>query len=193
MADKISAAKKVVQKITHSQATYSARKANDWFVEKVKRYTSGKSAGRLMHRDAIPRIGHMYMYKYDPKHKLTLPYYDAMPLVIPIHYYKDGFLGMNLHYIPPELRRQLLNMLIAYFGKGTGDERYMKLTYEKLNSIYRVRAFQPCIKRYLWGHFRSRPEKIPPDEWANAVNLPTARWKKSTAKSVYKDSKAKIL
>ena len=57
-------------------------------------------------------IGKMYFYFYDPKTKERLPYYDRFPLVIPIEEYKDGFLGLNLHYIHPKSRINLLDKLI---------------------------------------------------------------------------------
>ena len=31
------------------------------------------------------RLGNMYMFIYDPKHKETLPYYDRFPLIFPIN------------------------------------------------------------------------------------------------------------
>jgi hypothetical protein len=56
-------------------------------------------------------IGKMYSFVYDPKTKEQLPYYDIYPLVFPIEYYNDGFLGINLHYLPPVLRARLMDAL----------------------------------------------------------------------------------
>ena len=49
------------------------------------------------------------MFFYDPKFKKTLPYYDTFPLVLPLETYNDGFLGINMHYLPIPLRVNLLD------------------------------------------------------------------------------------
>ena len=51
------------------------------------------------------------------KHKETLPFYDSFPLVIIIGKAKGGFLGMNLHYLPPTLRAKFLDALMENAGK----------------------------------------------------------------------------
>ena len=55
--------------------------------------------------------GSMYFFEYDPKHKATLPYYDRFPLIFPINKVKGGILGMNMHYLPPKMRAQLMDAL----------------------------------------------------------------------------------
>ena len=44
-------------------------------------------------RVSRPELGMMYSFKYDPKHKKTLPYYDTFPLIFPVEQYNDGILG----------------------------------------------------------------------------------------------------
>ena len=67
-------------------------------------------------------IGKMYFYFYDPKTKDTMPYYDLIPLVIPIERYNDGFLGLSLHYIHPKHRMILFDKLSDTISKNTYDE-----------------------------------------------------------------------
>ena len=59
-------------------------------------------------------IGGMYQYVYDAKTKEKLPYWDAFPLIVCINVYADGWLGLNLHYLPPILRAKLLDKLMEY-------------------------------------------------------------------------------
>jgi hypothetical protein len=56
-------------------------------------------------------IGKMYTFFYDPKHKETLPYYDLFPLIFVVGPAAGGFLGINLHYLPPVLRAKLMDSL----------------------------------------------------------------------------------
>ena len=63
--------------------------------------------------------GNMYMFFYDPKYKETLPYYDGFPLIIMLGPAKGGFMGLNLHYLPPAVRARLLDIII-------GNKRYTR-------------------------------------------------------------------
>ncbi len=58
--------------------------------------------------------GRLYMYAYDPKMKKELPYYDRFPLVFPFSKTQDGFIGLNMHYLPYPLRVGLLDKLIGF-------------------------------------------------------------------------------
>jgi len=138
-------------------------------------------------------LGSMQMFFYDPKHKDTLPYYDAFPLVIVIGPAKDGFLGLNLHYLPPVLRAKFLDALMDV----TTNEKYNEstrfdITYEMLKSATKFKYFKPCVKHYLNKHVRSRFARIPAPEWEIATFLPTAVWQKASGSTVYKDSRRMI-
>ena len=80
-------------------------------------------------------IGKMYFAYYDPKHKATLPFYDSFPLIIPIQKYPDGFLGLNLHYLPPTLRAKLLDSLYETINNASLDEnKRMMINYTILKN-----------------------------------------------------------
>jgi len=55
-----------------------------------------------------------------------------------------------------------------------------------------MKAFQPCFKRYLTSHVRSRLAKVNAPEWEIATFLPTADFEKASLTKVYRDSKRKI-
>ena len=61
------------------------------------------------------------MFIYDPKLKDKLPYYDTFPLVLPVEQYKDGFLGINLHYLSIPMRMRLLDRLMDYSNNDKFD------------------------------------------------------------------------
>ena len=129
-------------------------------------------------------IGKMYLFHYDPKYKDTLPYYDMYPLVIPIEFYTNGFLGINLHYLPPAARASLMSKL----KKVSSDDKYNDKT--KLNISYEVltlyaRQFSGvdnCIKRYLFSHVRSPFHKVSAEDWDKTVMLPLQKWKVNSNK-----------
>lgn len=121
-------------------------------------------------------IGKMYFFAYDPKHKDTLPVYDRFPLVFPIERYTDGFLGINLHYLIPGERTWLLTKLSQFSSNSKmNSTTRLRLTYDLLQTTKRLASVtRPCIKRYLFGHVRSRLIEVFPEEWYNAVDLPVA-------------------
>jgi hypothetical protein len=132
----------------------------------------------------------MYMFFYDPKHKATLPYYDRFPLIFPIERYKDGFLGINFHYLPLPLRAKLMDALYSLSSNTRYDEKTkLKLSYNILNGASKYAPFRPTIKRYLRSHVRSRFVKVFSSEWDIALFLPAHRFEKASASKVWRDSR----
>jgi len=138
-------------------------------------------------------IGKMYFAYYDPKHKATLPFYDSFPLIIPIQKYPDGFLGLNLHYLPPTLRAKLLDSLYETINNASLDEnKRMMINYTILKNASKHRYFEPCVKRYLGIHFRSKFLKVPHQNWTPAVFLPVETFEKASRKDVWENSRSKM-
>jgi hypothetical protein len=135
----------------------------------------------------------MYFYFYDPKTKDSLEYYDRFPLVIPIEQYRDGFLGLNLHYIHPKQRIILLDKLSETASNNNFDAKTkLKLNYSYLANASKVFEATPCIKRYLYSHIQSRFLEITADEWDIAVLLPVESFVGASNSKVYADSRKKF-
>lgn len=133
--------------------------------------------------------GFMYLFVYDPKWKKKLPYYDRFPLVIPIHFYNDGFLGINLHYLDYRTRLSLFHELLTLADRGPKDPRSrMMLAYNTLISYSRFKAVKPCLKRYLSKHIQSHAIKIEAPDWETALFLPVENFKKVSKTKVWKIS-----
>lgn len=171
-------------------------KSLSWFRRKVKSSTKGEkvSTKSLMSRkdDLTSKvlIGKMFHFKYDPKTKEQLPYYDIFPLVIPIEIDQNSILGLNLHYLPPRLRAKLMDKLFDTMNdKKLSSSSRLRVTYKLLAGAARYKYFRPTLKRYLNSHVRSRFLEIPPEEWQIALFLPTQRFQKSSEKAVWKDSR----
>ena len=134
-------------------------------------------------------IGGMYFFFYNPKLRNDLPYYDIFPLVIPLEKYSDGFLGINLHYLPIRYRMMLMMKLKNFAIYNEEDEiKRLKVTYDILNASRRYREFKPCIKRYLNTHITSRILAVQPNEWDVAMYLPVHQFRKAPANDVWQES-----
>ena len=171
--------------------------SREWFKRRVQRLTR-INRDALMREEEINRrashsYGSMFMYFYDPKHKDKLPYYDRFPLTIPIEPAEGGFIGINLHYLPPVLRAKFLDALLDVTNnKKYDDTTKFRLTYRLLKGARNMRYFKPCLKHYLLEHVRSRFAEVPAPEWEIATFLPTAQWTKASAGRVYQDSRKAI-
>jgi len=167
-------------------------KSTEWFKDKIAEF--GKPSAMNLIRDGKqatrPFFGNLNMFFYDPKFKNKLPYYDRFPLVLPLERYSDGFLGINLHYLPIPLRVRLLDELMDY----STDTKFNKKT--KINTNYqqlkKVKLLKPTLKRYLAGKVKSRFRKIDADEFTVATLLPVQRFSKASASEVWSDSRSMI-
>lgn len=176
--------------------TPRTEESRKWFQAKAKNMRS-INRDKLMNEDPIKTrskqiIGGMYMFFYDPKHKDKLPYYDAFPLVIVIGPAKGGFLGLNLHYLPPRLRLQFFSNLMDIQGSKMTEDAKFSLTYRMLQKSSKLRYFKPCIKHYLSSQVQSSFAEVPAPEWEIAVFLPTAQFRKANNYKVYYDSRNMI-
>jgi len=138
-------------------------------------------------------IGQMYLFAYDPKHKKTLPYYDRFPLIFPFDYADGGFYGINLHYLSPQHRAQLMDALYGLINNLDQDETtQLRLSYQILKRSSKFKYFAPCVKHYLNSHVQSPFYYINPDEWDAALFLPLQRFEKASSSKVYVDSINKV-
>jgi hypothetical protein len=192
MAKLIDRIKQSLAKEGYSTGTNNAR---NWLRAKVKELTP-TSRALMTDRDRLKAnstIGKMYFYFYDPKTKDTLPYYDRFPLVIPIESYRDGFLGLNLHYIHPKQRLILLDKLSETATNSNFDSKTkLRVSYSYLAGASKAFEATPCIKRYLYSHIQSRFLEISADEWDIAAMLPVETFVGATTSKVYADSRKKF-
>lgn len=184
----------ITQGVRSGQIPARTQGARDWFRETAEKIRTVNER-TLMKGDnarltSTPIIGSMYMFNYDPKWKDELPYYDRFPLVFPFRKVPGGFYGLNLHYLPPPLRAKLMDALYDYANNTRYDETTrIKLNYQLLTSIAKLRFFSPCVKHYLNEHVRSRFLYVYPSEWDIALFLPTERFTKQSKVTVWNDSK----
>ena len=167
-----------------------SREAKAWFrdiVMKARYGIPGKMGRRelMTQRNIgeffVPKVGRMYLFKYDAKYKDILPYWDKYPLVFPFQPveggYIDGFYGINLHYLPVKQRIVLMTALIDAQGKvGNLDDNYfMKISYEV---IKKFPAAQQCIKRYINTpmHRKTPFYGISGADWPYAAALPLQKF-----------------
>ena len=163
-----------------------------WFRDKIREM--GEPPTRQLVAEGLitqrPQYGRMNFFYYDAKGKNELPYYDRFPLIFPINRAKGGILGINLHYLPPQLRAKLMDAIYDVANNERYDETTkVKLSYNILNGASRYKEFKPCVKHYLASQLRTRLVYVNPTEWDIALFLPTERFEKSSRSKVWQDSR----
>lgn len=99
-------------------------------------------------------------------------------------------MGLNLHYIAPKYRVLLLNELYTYLVNPNDDDelRRLRVTYELIKSVTRLKYAKPCIKKYLYSHIDSRVAEVPIEYWDMMAMLPSQSFN-TNANSVYAKSR----
>ena len=173
--------------------------AREWYRSAAGKLMSNITPGVFEKRTDEARkvssmeFGYMYAFKYDPKTKNDLPYYDTFPLIFPVRMDSDGFLGINFHYLPPVLRAKLMNALYSTLtNKKYDDTTKLKISYSILHSAYKYRFFKPMLKKYLRSHVRSQFLEVQVNEWDIAIFLPTESFRKADTGRVWEESRKKI-
>ena len=179
-----------------NQITPRTDESRAWFMKKAQTMR-GINRDALMKEEPLSSsgrqiIGSMQMFFYDPKLKETLPYYDRFPLAIVLKPAKGGFLGMNLHYLPPILRAKFLDALMDNVTSKKSPDAKFKLTTRLLAGTSKLEYYKPCIKHYLTEHVKSKFAEVKAPEWEIATFLPTAMFEKANIRKVYADSRKMI-
>ena len=176
------------------------RKAREWYRETAQD-SFVRSQKQLIY--STPTLttrvfpGFMYLFQYKAKTP-TIPYYDIFPAVFPFKKERDGFYGINLHYLPLRFRAILMDNLYAIATDNNYDEdTRLRLRYSILESTAKFRYFRPCVKHYLNSRVMTRFALIPSNQWDIALFLPLERFTKVKGRrvpsiTVYKDSTAAI-
>jgi len=167
-------------------------KSTEWYRDKIKEFGTPTSLDLIRDgkRDTRPFYGKLNMFLYDPKFKKQLPYYDTFPLVLPLEMYPDGFLGINMHYLPIPLRIRLLDRLVDYTNNTKFDESTRIVA--DYSQLKKIDVLKPTLKRYLSGHTKSQFRRMDADEFTIATLLPVQRFKKENETKVWADSRRMI-
>ena len=148
---------------------------------------------------SIQYVGRSYLFSYkNPEGKGTpdLPYYHMFPMIINLEHGEKSMLGLNPFYLPPPLRTDLIEGLLARLqGELDDPDSRSKITY-KIIAKYRrsLRNAFPCIKRYQYTRMSPVVLEMPPKLWRDFYLGKTSKlhetfFRGSSPTSVWADSK----
>ena len=167
-----------------------------WYQAAVRKYASGINTFQEVQNSDLGKVatqldvGKMYMFAYDPMTKETLPYWDNLPLVVICDPLPTGFSGINLHYLSPLLRANLLDRLMPSVDKVDSDSK-LRSNWSFVRNFSRFPETRKSTKRYLTQQIRGQMIEINPRHWKSAVFLPVQQFQGASASKVYRDTMTK--
>ena len=169
----------------------NADRSFKWYQEQVKKL-GNVSQNQLLKETKQTNsfiTGRMYLFRYNPKHRETLPYYDMFPLVIPFRKLDEGFLGVNLHYLPYMVRFKVLKQLNDITNDISMNETTkVNLSWKLLETYSKLKPIKACVKHYLNNFIESRFLNIPYPDWVIASQLPVEDFQKREKSFVWKET-----
>lgn len=169
--------------------------ARDWARTKATSlmkspYSVVAGSGRQSVSTPGAAVGSMVLFQYSATTAKDLPYWDAFPLVFPFDVDSTGMYGINLHYLPPPMRAQLMDALWKHAsGPDTDPNTKMQISYGILQGAAKTPYYKACVKRYLNKGLMSNLVVIPATEWNVALFLPLERFQKASSSHVHQESR----
>ena len=155
----------------------------NWYKKKITDLSNRISSARLMRSGKMfrsPQLRGLNFFRYDPKLKGVLPYYDIFPLVLPIDSAPGGFLGINFHYLPVPMRMKLFELL---------DNKRFRGSYRSLKNLKYVK---PTLHHYLRSQLVSGFLRLDEEDYAPAMFMPVQNFKKAPVTRVWSDSRRMV-
>ena len=159
------------------------KKSQSWFDEQAQQLqslTSGYQAvtSGYFTIDSYAIPGTMILFKYLPKTRDKLPYWDVYPLVLPFGQIKGGFIGLNFHYLDYYSRVWLFQALSRFSSSSQLTKRTrLNLSWGAIEAVGKQSA-RECVHNYLYSQIRSPIRNIHPRDWVTALTLPWESFEK---------------
>ncbi len=152
-----------------------------WYQNRIKHIggSSIRNPRTLIHDEeghgvarARPGFGELNLFQYSPKKPENLKYYDLFPIVLPLVKHRNGFTGLNFHYLPYTLRVKLLTLLAEAYGDESTQR--INVTYFMIRNM---RLIRPVIRRYIRTQVETMYLRIPLDDMLIGILLPVQQFR----------------
>ena len=119
-------------------------------------------------------VGDLFFFSYSPSFPERYEFWDTQPLAVALTFYRDGFLGCNLHYVNPDYRDSVaVSLLNSGGGASVPKNTIHKYLYSGIGNLQKVPRSED------WGEIA----KFPTEQFIqqNGMRYPKTRafnWKK---------------
>lgn len=186
----------ILQKV-HNDPRFTPARSVDWFKKKINELGGNSPSAKTdllkttkdlqVNTRFLP--GSLYIFKYDPKTKEDMEYYDAFPCSLIFGVDNDRVTGINFHYLPYVVRGKLFDKLWQIAVTYRNNQQQVKrLTWKFLSNVSKFPEVRPCVKSYLYSHLQSKLIKVDVDDWKTAILLPVESFAKKSQSYVARAS-----
>lgn len=185
----------ILQKV-HNDPKFTTARSVAWFQKKINELGGNSPSTKTdLMKTTKPLqttrflVGSLFIFKYDPKFKAELPYYDNWPCSLIFGVENDIVRGINFHYLPVTLRAKLFDKIwqIAMVYRNN-QQQCKRITWKLLSNVAKFPEVRVAVKSYLYSHLQSRLIKVDMDDWKTAMLLPIASFAKKSISVVHYDS-----
>ena len=132
--------------------------------------------------------GNMLFYSYNPKDDKSP--YDRNPLIFVISVSKKHILGINLHWAPLNIRKQILKSFLLYNAKNIKNNKPLELSRNLASNFWRLA--RPIFRKYIKKRISRRGAIIKTEEMGNVINLRAEHFIVISAEDAWKLSLSKL-
>ena len=154
--------------------TRAKRAAEDWY-ESGKKTAAEKSVQTLGGRF---QPGKIYVFRYSPKYKNDLPWYDANPVVLALDPDGSNDVGINLNLLPSDVKERLLDRIYNAYeseikresvgGKKNDARRQNQLSLRWEEAKDFLASYKFAIRQYIPGR-KLGQAVVSYENWAKIV------------------------
>lgn len=159
------------------------RVAMTWLSNEITRIPNFKTRNELetsitVNGKKIPPLCEIALFKYSATFGNKNGYWDKYPIVLIVRPLPEHFFGFNLHYIEPEMRKKIIDVVTKIVGESNGSNTLkFKYLYPFLDAMVKSKQFNDAYKNYNYANLESKFVIINPDYYAMVSELPIATLK----------------
>jgi len=130
------------------------------------------------------RPGTMILYKYNAKDKQKS--YDNTPCTIILWRTKSHTLGINMHWMPIQLREKLIDVIYAYNKDNIKNNKPLEITYKQLKPHIIQLGALPIVRLYINSRMSNHGVIVPSDKMKIAARYSNENFKAPSAEKLFK-------
>ena len=115
-------------------------KSGAWYVNALTEALSGVQNPDISASDTSGVTeGDLFFFSYSPSFPERYDFWDTQPLAVALTFYRDGFLGCNLHYVNPSYRDAVaVSLLNSGGGASVPKNSIHKYLYSGIGNLQKV-------------------------------------------------------
>ena len=135
------------------------RRSGDWYIAELENALEPLQFKDISTSDtSYIEVGKLFFFSYGAAYPEKYEFWDLQPLSFALRFYRDGFLGANLHYINPDYRDSVAKSLLNTGSAGA--------TTVPKNSLH----------KYLYSGIGNLYQVPDDEDWAEISLLPTEKF-----------------